>query len=80
MFSTNVTIFHHLISQAGWNRCNLSIYLSVMQVSIPSGLLSRARWAGASSLEGFIALSYWTAMFTDAYLACFHGQGVLVTC
>ena len=26
MFSTNVTIFHHLISQAGWNRCNLSIY------------------------------------------------------
>ena len=28
MFSTNVTIFHHLISQAGWNRCNLSIYLS----------------------------------------------------
>ena len=29
MFSTNVTIFHHLISQAGWNRCNLSIYLSI---------------------------------------------------
>ena len=30
MFSTNVTIFHHLISQAGWNRCNLSIYLSTV--------------------------------------------------
>ena len=29
MFSTNVTIIHHLISQAGWNRCNLSIYLSI---------------------------------------------------
>ena len=27
MFSTNVTFYHHLISQAGWNRCNLSIYL-----------------------------------------------------
>ena len=27
MFSTHVTIYHHLISQAGWNRCNLSIYL-----------------------------------------------------
>ena len=27
MFRTNVTIYHHLISQAGWNRCNLlSIY------------------------------------------------------
>ena len=24
MFSTNVTIYHHLISQAGWNRCYLS--------------------------------------------------------
>ena len=29
MFSTNVTIYHHLISQAGWNRCYLSIYLSI---------------------------------------------------
>ena len=29
MFSTNVTIYHRLISQAGWNRCNLSIYLSI---------------------------------------------------
>ena len=28
MFSTNVTIYHHPISQAGWNRCYLSIYLS----------------------------------------------------
>ena len=28
MFRTNVTIYHHLISQAGWNRCNLPIYLS----------------------------------------------------
>ena len=27
MFSTHVTIYHHLISQAGWNRCNRSIYL-----------------------------------------------------
>ena len=27
LFSTNVTIYHHLISQAGWNGCNLSIYL-----------------------------------------------------
>ena len=26
--NTNVTMYHHLISQAGWNRCNLSIYLS----------------------------------------------------
>ena len=25
---TNVTMYHHLISQAGWNRCNLSISLS----------------------------------------------------
>ena len=25
MLSTIVTIYHHLISQAGWNRCNLSI-------------------------------------------------------
>ena len=24
MFSTHVTTYHHLISQAGWNRCNLS--------------------------------------------------------
>ena len=30
MFSTNVTTYHHLISQAGWNRCNLSIYLSIL--------------------------------------------------
>ena len=29
MFSTHVTIHHHLISQAGWNRCNLSFYLSI---------------------------------------------------
>ena len=28
MFSTHVTISHRLISQAGWNRCNLFIYLS----------------------------------------------------
>ena len=28
MLSTNVTIYHHLISQAGWNRCKLSIYFS----------------------------------------------------
>ena len=27
--NTNVTMYHHLISQAGWNGCNLSIYLSV---------------------------------------------------
>ena len=27
--NAKVTI-HHLISQAGWNRCNLSIYLSCM--------------------------------------------------
>ena len=33
MFRTNVTIYHHLISQAGWNRCNLSIYLS--QIDLP---------------------------------------------
>ena len=26
--NTNVTMYHHLISQAGWNSCNLSIYLS----------------------------------------------------
>ena len=24
--NTSVTIHHHLISHAGWNRCNLSIY------------------------------------------------------
>ena len=30
MYSTHVTIYHHLISQAGWNRCNLSIYLSIL--------------------------------------------------
>ena len=29
MFSTHVTIYHHLISQAGWNRCNLFISLSI---------------------------------------------------
>ena len=29
MFSTHVTIYHHLISQAGWNRSNLSIYLAL---------------------------------------------------
>ena len=29
MLSTNVTIYHHLISQAGWNRCNISIYLFI---------------------------------------------------
>ena len=28
MFSTNVTIYYHLISQAGWNRCN-SFYFDV---------------------------------------------------
>ena len=41
MFSTNVTIFHHLISQAGWNRCNLSIYLSWgaagLKLGVPAG-------------------------------------------
>ena len=25
---------HHLISQAGWNRCNLSIYLSIYHLSV----------------------------------------------
>ena len=25
---------HHLISQAGWNRCNLSIYLSIFSISL----------------------------------------------
>ena len=25
--NTEVTIDHHLINQAGWDRCNLSIYL-----------------------------------------------------
>ena len=30
MFSTNATIYHHLISQAGWNRCNQSIYISAL--------------------------------------------------
>ena len=34
MFSTNVTIYHHLISQAGWNRYNLSLYLS-LPASLP---------------------------------------------
>ena len=34
MFSTHVTIYHHLISQAGWNRCNLSIYLGVNSLSL----------------------------------------------
>ena len=34
MFSTNVTIYHHLISQAGWNRCTLSIYLSIFSLLI----------------------------------------------
>ena len=34
MFSTHVTIYHHLISQAGWNRCNLSIYLSRVNLAI----------------------------------------------
>ena len=29
LFSTQVTIYHHLISQAGWNRCNLSLSLSL---------------------------------------------------
>ena len=29
MSSTHVTIYHHLISQAGWNRSNISIYLFV---------------------------------------------------
>ena len=24
--NTNVTMYHHLISQAGWNRCNPSIF------------------------------------------------------
>ena len=28
MFSIHVTTYHHLISQADWNRCNLSINLS----------------------------------------------------
>ena len=30
MLSTTVTIHHHLISQAGWNRCNLSICSSAL--------------------------------------------------
>ena len=29
IFSTNVTIYNHLISQAGWHSCDLSIYLSI---------------------------------------------------
>ena len=53
MFSTNVTIFHHLISQAGWNRCNLSIYLSIYLhfcgkcfVSGSHHLISQGGWNG----------------------------------
>ena len=42
MFSTHVTMYHHLISQAGWNRCNLSIYL-------PSALCG---WNGVLTLLG----------------------------
>ena len=38
MFRTNVTINHHLISQAGWNRCNLSIYPSSMQSGTCQGM------------------------------------------
>ena len=34
VFSTNGTIYHPLISQAGWNRCNPSIYLSIFTVTI----------------------------------------------
>ena len=31
---------HHLISQAGWNRCNLSIYLSILQSQITDASLA----------------------------------------
>ena len=40
MFSTNMTIYHHLISQAGWNRCNLSIYLSSLSFSLSLSIAS----------------------------------------
>ena len=33
MFSTNVPIYHHHISQAGWNRCNVSIYSPLLSRS-----------------------------------------------
>ena len=34
---------HHLISQAGWNRCNLSIYLSIFMRG-SNHLISQAGW------------------------------------
>ena len=39
--NTNVTMYHHLISQAGLNRCNLSIYLCFSRLSVPAQTLGR---------------------------------------
>ena len=60
-FSTHVTIYHHLISQAGWNGCNLSIcsfailsFLSITtQWTIPTRqctTISSARLAGIAGI------------------------------
>ena len=56
---TIVTIYHHFISQAGWNICNLSIYLSYPPYHFP---------AVASS--SFILLSLtpsWTALICGSH-------------
>ena len=49
MLSTTVTICHHLISQAGWNRCNLSIYLSSLTWAFFTSLLTRVLMRTVSS-------------------------------
>ena len=47
MFSTNVAIYHHLISQAGWKRCNLFIPSSPSCSSlIPLSLSPSLLWIG----------------------------------
>ena len=58
-----MTIFHHPISQAGWNRCNLSIYLSCTSMDntkvLIYRLISQAGW-NRCHLSIFLSI-LWTA-------------------
>ena len=58
MFSTNEKIYHRLISQAGWNRCNLSIYLSIYSASSSIVLLTR------DIHRSFICLLPWSIYYS----------------
>ena len=56
---TNVTIYHHLISQAGWNRCNLYIYLSIyLSPALLLGLASRVTLAVRADARDVLSIYF----------------------